>query len=218
MSTFTFKHKLGFTMLELVMVIVVLGILAALALPRMERDHKQEAADHILSQIRYTQHLALNDDVHNNTNPQWQRAFWQIGFGTCAGNSGLYEYIGSDKNYGGGINNNEAAIDPTNNKIMIWTGADCSNGGDGTSSENIFLTKKYGVTAIDTTACNNRAHIGFDHLGRPHQSFGASNTPDYASYLSAVCTLKFTLSSGETFRISIQPETGYAQIVGQNDS
>ena len=36
--------KSAFTMIELIMVIVVMGILAALALPRMERDYvkKQE--------------------------------------------------------------------------------------------------------------------------------------------------------------------------------
>jgi len=61
------RNKSAFTMIELILVIVVLGILAALAMPRVDRDSRQEAADNILSAIRYTQHLALMD---NKTNPR----------------------------------------------------------------------------------------------------------------------------------------------------
>ena len=62
-------------MIELVMVIVVLGILAVLAMPRLDRDLRQEAGDNILSAIRYTQHMALMDDVTNPNDNEWQKAF-----------------------------------------------------------------------------------------------------------------------------------------------
>ena len=126
---YEYSNRVAFTMLELVFVIVVLGILATLAIPRLDRDLKQEASDSILSDIRYTQHLALRDNKHEFNNPQWQRAFWRVGFENCAASSGLYEYIGTDVNYGGGIDNDEAAVDPANGEKMIWTGADWSNGG-----------------------------------------------------------------------------------------
>ena len=74
------KKKEAFTMLELVFVIVVLGILAALALPRIDRDLRQEAGDNILSAIRYTQHLALNDDKINPSINDWQKSLWQVRF------------------------------------------------------------------------------------------------------------------------------------------
>ena len=53
--------KKAFTMLELVVVIVVIGIIAVAALPRINDDHIAEAADQVMSHIRYTQHLAMQD-------------------------------------------------------------------------------------------------------------------------------------------------------------
>ena len=43
--------KKAFTMLELVVVIVVIGIIAAAALPRINDDHIAEAADQVMSHI-----------------------------------------------------------------------------------------------------------------------------------------------------------------------
>ena len=212
--------KTAFTMLELTFVIVVLGILAALALPRFERDLKQEAADNILSGIRYTQHLALQDYKQKFDNPKWQQRFWKIMFAPCSTNTYFYR-IGSDDNMSdtGLFTKNEAALDPLTGKPMYWTNnVDCSNGGDDTVSKNIFISNKYGITNIDSSNCNNVMHIGFDHLGRPHQSFGASTSADYSTYLNSSCTFKFTMSNGEEFNITIEPETGYATIGGQISS
>lgn len=211
----------AFTMIELVFVIVVLGILAALAIPRLDRDLKQEAADSILSDIRYTQHLALIDNKHKFDESSWQNAFWQISFESCGGASGLFESVGTDTNYLGDIDNNEAATDPANGKPMFWTNtASCANGVDTTaSSDRIFITKKYGITAANGTGgCNNLKHIGFDHLGRPHVSFSGSSIPDNSSYMNTACTFTFTMSDADTFAITIEPETGHAFIVGQEGS
>ncbi|MBN2895607.1 MAG: type II secretion system protein [Campylobacterales bacterium] len=52
------------TMIELVFVIVVIGILSAVLIPRMERDSLREAALQVASHIRYTQHLAIVDDKY----------------------------------------------------------------------------------------------------------------------------------------------------------
>jgi len=215
--------RAAFTMLELVMVIVVLGILASLAIPRMERDLKQEAADSILSNIRYTQHLAQIDFKHDFADTQWQRKFWQIQFQSCANDSGLFMTVGSDVDEQGDIDRvKESAIDPSNAKPMFWTNTnDCSNGGDETVSDNIFITKKYGVYKIKGGGgCKGIQYIGFDHLGRPHIQFSGSTEPNYASYMKTSCTFTFTLlePKDDTFQITIEPETGYAYIVDQNAS
>lgn len=213
--------RTAFTMLELVFVIVVVGILAALSLPRLDRDLKQEAADSILSDIRYTQHLALIDNKHKFDESSWQSAFWKISFESCGSASGLFISVGTDTNYLGDINSNEAATDPVNGKPMFWTNtASCASGDDTTtSSDRIFITKKYGISAVNGTGgCNNLKHIGFDHLGRPHVSFSGSGTPNNSSYINTACTLTFTMSDADTFAITVEPETGHAFIVGQDDS
>lgn len=227
MKNLKLKRK-AFTMLEFVFVIIVLGILGSIGMSRYEDNSIREASDSILSDIRYTQHLALIDDKFNpdpvdpTTYGQWQRAFWRIGFNFCGGNKNYYEYIGSDMNYGGGISNDEAARDPLNGKKMLWNSQTCDNGGNATTSDRIFITYKYGIKAIVWSGgCSNKdtlKHIGFDHLGRPHQGFTSSNVPDYRYYIKTTCTITFTMSNDDTFAINIEPETGYAYIVGEPNS
>ena len=209
-------------MIELVMAIIVIGILAALAIPRMERDTRQEAADNILSAIRYTQHLALVDDKTNPFDGSWQKTLWQIRFSQPSG-EWLY-VVGSNTDHGANIDQNESAIDPANGKYMHSGNASPA---DSDESPNIFLTHKYGVSTIDFTNCDvptgsggtsgTVQHIAFDHLGRPHRGvFGATN--QYDTVIHQDCIIRFTLSDGDFFDINISKETGYAFIVGQLDS
>lgn len=210
--------KNAFTMLELVLVIVTLAILAAVTIPRLDRDLKQEAADNLLSAIRYTQHLALIDNKHKFDDPNWQKALWQIQIENCT--DGLFYTIGSDADYQGDISITEAAPDPYNGRPMFWRNtASCKNGGDTTVSDNIFITKKYGVTGISTSGgCVGVQHIAFDHLGRPHTGISGNGQPTYSSYMSTACIFTFSLSDGDSIQIQIEPESGYAFIVGQPHS
>ena len=212
MIYFNKTKKPAFTMIELIMVIIVLGILASLAIPRIDRDVTQEAADKILSNIRYTQHLALIDDKHLFDDPKWQRRYWKIMFATCS--DGKYFFrIGSDDDMDSTttFEKTEAAIDPVNGKpfYMVNNG----NCDDQTVSNNIFIGKKYDINSVTGSGgCAGLKHIGFDHLGRPHVSFSGSNIPDYGSYMQNRCVLTFTFTSGDNFKINIEPETGYAFI------
>ena len=216
-------------MIELVFAIVVLGILAAMALPRLERDTRQEAGDNVLSAIRYTQHLALMDNKIDNNNPagakNWHRAFWQIRF---ANNGGEWQYIiASNNNYDANLNKaTEAALDPVNGKYIYASNANPATD----ESPNNFLTQKYGVKTVDFTACTGRTgsaaggpgagvrHIAFDYLGRLHRGvFGATN--NMSTLMHADCTIKFVFQDGsDDLFILIRKDTGYANIVDQNAS
>jgi len=214
-----FGNKKAFTMIELVFVIVVLGILAALAIPRMETDTRQEAADNILSAIRYTQHFALMDDKTDPTSNVWQKRLWQIRFSNPS-NSWYYS-IGSNMDDGNNLDQNESARDPLNGKYMHST--DATNDTD--ESPNIFLTKKYGINNITMNGCkgqlnSNAMHIAFDQLGRPHRGVTQGGANDYRTLItSGDCTLTFSFSNGLTpLVIVVEKETGHAYIQGQPDS
>ena len=218
----------AFTMLELIMVIVVLGILASLALPRMERDYRTEAADNILSAIRYAQHMALMDNVVLPGKAKWQRRFWRFGKEGCSDN-GIFYYVASDKNMGGNIDLGEAAIDPANaNWMMGINGKDCESDlseqvfSDGrAASKNIFLTKLYGISEGKMTfsdSCkgtsSTKGHVAFDYLGRPHAGITSLDQAQYSSFLSADCniTLKYENAELSETVITIEKETGRAYI------
>ena len=210
----------AFTMIELVMVIVVLGILAALAMPRMERDLRQEAADNILSAIQYTQHMALMDNVngvHHATKPnEWQKKYWRFGISACSGATKVFYYVGSDKDMGGGIGNTEAAIDLANGKIMIGsTTATCDDGVNNNASPKIFLTKKYGIENNVTFSCTNNQYLGFDNLGRPHVDFGPADLDvAWNAPVTNDCNLTFSFedASISSVIITVEKETGRAFI------
>lgn len=219
------RFKKAFTMIELIFVIVVLGILAALALPRMDRDLRQEAADNILSAIRYTQHMALMDDKTNPDDVNWQQTLWMIKF--TGGNNAYYTVssdIGPTIPTRGTVNKTESAIDPANGKYMYnSSGAFSSIGAN--ESPNIFLGHKYGINAITFSAgCNahnsalaaNVKHLAFDNLGRPHSGLDTTATGlagnDYATYISSDCNITFAFSNASInpLVITIRQETGYA--------
>ncbi len=205
------KHTKAFTMMELVFVIVVLGILASLALPRMDRDLRQEAKDNILSAIRYTQHLALNDNKTDPTDTNWQKGLWQIRFATSeVTNRAFFYTISSDVTpYNGAVSKDETAIDPANGKYMYNANADDEIGSD--ESPNIFIGKTYGVNSITfSDACNDAQHIAFDHLGRPHNDIGNAEN-DYDEYMDSNCAIQFGFAdtSITPLIITIATETGH---------
>jgi len=219
--------KYAFTMIELVIVIVVLGILAALAIPRLERDIRQEAADNILSAIRYTQHLALIDDKTDPSDANWQKKFWHLRFARY--DSSVWFYTISS-NVGAAANDNpdnntnialvETAIDPATGKHMYHRAGDSTLEDEIDESPTIFIGEHYGVNAITFQGgCTGGQLIAFDYLGRPHVGI-YSGKNDYRSYMSSDCTMVFSFedSNVDPVSITIEKETGYAFIVGQPNS
>ena len=204
--------KPAFTMLELVFVIVVLGILAAMALPRFDRDLRQGAKDNILAAISLTQHIALVDNQVDPTVNNWQKALWQIRFSNPGG-EWLYT-VASNSDYGTNIDQNESAIDPGNGKYMHSSNASPA---DSDESPNIFLTKLYGIDTVTFNNCtgvsgSTAQHIAFDHLGRPHRGVTGSGSYDYRTLITnsdCIITFGFIDNSITNLNITIARETGY---------
>jgi len=213
-------------MLELIFVIIVLGILASLAMGRMDRDLRQEAAETILSHIRLTQQLALRDNKHLPSDApysnEWQGGYWTIYFRSCSGSAGtkwLYR-VGSNTNVddklGKGataIKRIEAAINPIDGKY-IWTNSCKENKVKDDETPSTLLTKKFGIKNIQSNGGCANQYIAFDYLGRPHSSTSYNNTPNFRHIMTSDCNYTFTLEDNN-FTITIESETGHAFIVGQ---
>lgn len=194
-------------MLELVFVIVVIGILAILAMPRFDSDPLGRAAEQVAGHIRYAQHLAIVNDVYDPAISNWKLARSQISFHDCS-NGDEYYYIGSDADRTGGhIALSEAAVDPVSKKKLYWQNNQCIADAYPDREETLLLKHTYGVTVTPAANC---ATISFDNLGRPYNSFAGSNP--VAGQLTAPCTITLTHSSEGSATISVEPVTGYVSI------
>lgn len=198
----------AFTMIELIFIIVVVGILAAVAIPRVERNGLIEAADQLASHIRYTQQLAMNDNKFNANDDNWHRKGWRIEF------DGTRYFIYSDIDASGTADFGEYAIDPMNPAKFLTsagTGTDATN-----QNKKLNLASTYSITSIalgGKGGCDGVNHIMFDFKGRPM----ADNANLYGGLYTATCTITLTNEARQTATIYVQPETGYVGAAAGSD-
>jgi len=211
-------------MIELVFVIIVLGILASLAMGRMERDLKQEASETILSHIRLAQQLALSDNKHRSDNDaKWQRAYWRFQFSNCSftGDVKPIYAVGSGKLENGELTKIRSAINPINGKYLFGSCTESSNGKD--VSKDVFAGQHFGVKNFQLKKCTTPQYtgqnFGFDYLGRLHVGIDTyGGTADFNRVATRDCNLTVTMSNDDTFSIIIENETGHAYIEGEDNS
>ncbi|MBL4730434.1 MAG: prepilin-type N-terminal cleavage/methylation domain-containing protein [Sulfurimonas sp.] len=213
--------KKAFTLLELVFVIVVIGIIAAVVIPRQQDNNLEEAAIQVISHIRYTQHLAMVDDRYGQTfgaNNNWFMSRWQIQFhNDNNGNNdevySIYSDVDLDAGASADANANELAIDPVSGREM--TGNINLN-----RVPNMNLTDTYGIETVilNGAGCPGGQRIFFDHLGRPH-----INNTLHQDVMTDQCVISLCsvtncalAAADEIVNIAIEEETGYACIWDMN--
>jgi len=217
----------AFTMLELVFVIVVAGILAAVILPRTDTNPVREAAIQLLSHMRYTQHLAMVDDKFDANNNKWFKERWQLIFSNGAETDYQEAYSIFADTAGtstGNVNPSEVALNPSNsNELMSGGFSGAANSLDITHNDfsgmaKLNLGRSYGITSVTFTGgCSTARRLAFDHLGRPIQGSLDSTTSAYhtTSQRLVVSDCNITISNGTNSEsIIVTPETGYAYISG----
>ena len=218
MKKATLKKTPAFTMLELIFVIVVVGILAAVIMPRMQQSRLREAADQIASHIRYTQHLAMQDDKYDPVSANWFQTRWQILFQPNAGINGAMAYsVFSDSGAVAGIaldgipNANEVARNPLDPSKLLSGNVAIGNA----MTRELSIGRVYGITGVVFgDACNADTRITFDYLGRPIQNNPLNHNGAYGAniLITRPCVITITNNAGERIAITIQPETGYASV------
>ena len=203
------NKKNAFTLLELVFIIVVIGIIAATLVPKKNDDSLMNALSAITSDIRYTQHLALQEDALQTNDNNWFKKRWQILFYS---NEGKWYYtIYKDKNADGTLDNSDTyaknPLDPT--KILKGDGEN--------ATKRMKLSQKYNIVSL-SFECDgttpDRYSISFDYTGRP--SYGSIGNSPYTSLIEDSCTLSIS-NNDTTQKIKIEKETGYTCILNEND-
>jgi len=225
--------KKAFTMLELIFVIVIIGVLAAVIVPNTKRNPVQEAAIQIASHIRYTQHLAMTDDRYNSADSIWHKERWQLVFSSSlyTGGADVWAYTIFSDRIGvssGDADEDEIAKNPENSDQLMTGGYAVEDElyygkAEFRGMKSLNIGKTYGIVganAIDfSNSCDgstgNSLRISFDHLGRPFQGDQKSMTGPYDAgtqrLITAECTITLTDGS-EIVDINIQPETGYVSL------
>ena len=209
--------KKAFTMLELILVIVIVGILSFALVNGWERNTLREAADQLVNHIRYTQHLAMQEDKFDPAatpaNQPWFASNWQIWVRVFGGD--LYYEVFSDQDKNTNSDATEEAIDP-----LSGTRLGNSIAGVGLpDNRNLRLTEKYGIINVafsPNCAVGAGGKVAFDSLGRPHGNVSYAAAAPYAFHLNAACNIILTDNQARAVTITVQPETGYTSITAQN--
>ena len=224
--------KKAFTMIELVFVIVVVGILSAMIAPNFQRNSLREAADQLISHIRYTQHLAMMDDKYDTNDNEWYKGRWQLIFvdNNNSGNQWTYTVFSDWKGTHTGSPNkataterSEYAYNPIDSTKYLTCGDSGNNivhYGDSEVSNDLCLKDSYGIEKVNiaggggTTTNTNR--IVFDNLGRPYRGnsrYFNSPTHRLAESQIQIALCNKSDCSDKNITIAIEPETGYAHIL-----
>jgi type II secretory pathway pseudopilin PulG len=228
--------KKSFTLFELIIIIIVVGILASAIIPKMQTNNLNQAAIQLLSDLRYTQHLAMIDDKYDKNDLNWFKKRWQLAFiSSKAANGGPSYTIFSDTsgNSTGDANEIEIAINPLN-KTQRMTGGHSGDKDLNINSSTFIGMKKlnlkytYGITDIKLSkSCKvyGSKRIYFDYLGRPlkgklGKANGGGNTSAYERNNLIETNCEITLEKNEdSITIRITPETGFSCILKkQNNS
>jgi len=204
--------RFAFTMIELVFVIVVIGIITAVMLPRIDRDNVYEAAQQVISHIKYTQHLAMIDNKYDDNNTDWYKERWQIGFTSCTSGDIAYTIHSDEAAYGVLPARAETARDPLS-KLRLYHNNCLQDPAQDDGQVN--LTNNFNIDSMDFTGCANVQHIAFDTMGRPFTNV-SNSTSSTASYMTAVCDIVLIVNNDSNATIRIEPETGYTRLLSIN--
>ena len=225
--------KKAFTLVELVFVVVVIGILAFSLWPKKQPIQALAAARQIVAHIRYTQHLALNDDkfaTHTDTGgtssiaKDWYKRLWRITFSDIKADKdckiggwryAVYQNIAGDLSDKGQPNGTiEAARNPAQAGKVLSA---CYSGLSTNTSDELNLSQTYKIKNIDFSefATDSRIQgIIFDELGRAYPRGDWAVPYDVSRNFSqgggSFGRIKLSAKDRSKANILVFAETGYA--------
>lgn len=224
----------GFTLIELIFVIVIGGIIAYFTLGKTDPDPLRLAATQMVRHINYTRHLAMVDEKFEGNDSTYTNEFstgtkqglfarsrWAFRLEDVGDNNGWFYTVYSDRDRKSNVDwstHQEAAKDPGTKKFIGY-----KYGWDNNTTQT--LLNKWGITPTFSSSCNASASKGilyFDNIGRVYaKNYGATPAAteiqeQYKNILTTDCNITLSrLGEGGQTRtavITITPETGFTSI------
>jgi len=211
--------KRSFFLLEFIIVLVILGIIYSIFVPKKYTSKLDEVSNRVLIYLHLTRFKALSDDVYfENTSSKsenfWHKRRWTMKFQKCRidKGGGIYFSIYTDKNDKGHINKEESLKDPLTNKY-IYTSNACEIQAD---SSPFVLLKNYGVKDVQIS-CNNTSSLGqisFGEDGKVYSKLSHLERP-YDYEIKSPCIIRFVSNTEEYREIIIHPHSGYIELLNK---
>jgi prepilin-type N-terminal cleavage/methylation domain-containing protein len=233
--------KKAFTLIELVFVIIVIGILSSIAMSSFNRPTLIEAANQVVSHLRYTQHLAMMDNKFDPNDPNWFKSRWQLFFAKTDGSDKQWAYtIFSDHagSHTGTPDKIEIAKNILNTKQFMTGGYSAGTVAYKVSGSvnpevtvSMNLGHKYNIKDIEFRGgCRSGVvrRIAYDHIGRLlygnsrylNTPYNGTSSPAGSHLVANQCRIELCsvldcniANDDEIITIAIEPETGYTHIL-----
>lgn len=224
--------KKAFSMIELIVVIVLIGILAFFLMPSGTDTKTLEAARQIISHIRYAQHLALNNDKFDSNDENWYKKFWRVSFSgattgykldSCKSGDKCWRYSVWQDSAGGSTTNanstKELALDPVSPGKYL--AADYLGNDSGVTmtnfSKKMNLTDTYGIKNIAFNGLGGSTQsFMFDDLGRVYKpNLDAAYQSD--KIVNDFIRITLTGKGGDEVKILVFAASGYACVENGSD-
>lgn len=209
MAIFTNKcvtnSKKGFSLLELIFAIVLLGIISSFFIYKSIDNSLDVATKRLILYLNYTRHQALMDNKFDKDDPKWFRKRYSFRLRRCTG-EGIYYTIHSDSDVNGHIKAEETLDDPLTGK-NIFSGNECSE--NSSNSKYVLLTKNFGIDRVEMS-CNDTDSLGmiiFGEDGKIYSKFDGDDALEYE--IEETCTITLYDKKNDSKIIAIEPKTGY---------
>jgi len=211
--------KKSFFLLEFILVLVILGIVYSIFVPKKYISKLDEFSNRVLIYLHFTRFKALSDDVYfENTNSKdenlWHKRRWTMKFQKCRidKGAGIYFSIYTDRNDKGHINKEESLKDPLTNKYIHSSNACEPNA----QNSSFVLLKNYGIKDVQIS-CNSTSSLGqisFGEDGKVYSRLSHLEKP-YDYEIKTPCTIRF-VSNLEGYReIVVHPNSGYIELLNK---
>ncbi|MBL3519708.1 type II secretion system protein [Arcobacter lanthieri] len=206
--------KKSFILIEFVIVIILLGIIYSVFIPKKNISKLDEVTNRILIYLNFTRFKALSNDIYSEEQ-LWHKKRWTMKFFRCreSEGGGIYFSIYSEDNDTGHPNQRESLKDPLTNKY-IYSSNYCR-----TNNENskFVLLKNYDIKDVNIS-CNNTTSLGqisFGEDGKIYSRLSNLVSGSYEYEIKNPCIIKFISNSNDFREIIIHQDTGFIELLSK---